>query len=173
PPWLDSVGEITRPGEISRRTLGPENSEFNLALDPGLKQYVEVTERIREQLATIPGFSFNVLSYLKERMEEVMSGATAQVAVKIFGPDLSALRALGQKAADTMATVTGVVDLYVEPQVEIPEVTLHFDRQAAARYGLTMGRLKALITTAFLGVPVVQIYEEGKVFNLVVRFSEG
>ncbi len=172
-PGVVSVGQFTGRAELSEDTWGPENSEFNLALDPGLEQYVDVTERIREQLATIPGFSFNVLSYFKERMEEVMSGATAQVVVKIFGPDLSALRALGQKAADVMAAVPGVVDLYVEPQVEIPEVTLHFDRQAAARYGLTMGRLKELITTAFLGMPVAEVYEEGKVFHLVVRFSEG
>src|SRR3989442_16031989 len=107
-PGVVSVGQFTGRAELSEETWGPENSEVSVALDPGLKQYVGVTERIREQLATIPGFSFNVLSYLKERMEEEMSGATAQVAVKIFGPDLSALRALGQKAAETMAAVPGV-----------------------------------------------------------------
>jgi CzcA family heavy metal efflux pump len=171
-PGVTSVGQFAGRAELSEDTWGPEASEFNISLDPSLEQYAEVTERIREQLAAIPGFSFNVLSYLKERMEEVMSGATAQVAVKIFGPDLAELRAFGHKAAGIMEAVPGVVDLYVEPQVEIPEVTLHFDRQAVARYGLTMGRLKSLITTAFLGVPVAQIYEEGKVFNLMVRFSE-
>jgi len=66
-----------------------------------------------------------------------------------------------------------VVDLAVEPQVEIPEVTLRFDRQALARYGFTAGRLKALVTTAFFGAPVAQVYEEGKVFNLLVRFADG
>jgi Cu/Ag efflux pump CusA len=71
-----------------------------------------------------------------------------------------------------MEATPNVVDVYVEPQVEIPEVTLHFDRQAVAQYGLTMGRLKTLLTTAFLGSPVAQIYEAGKVFNLVVRFSD-
>lgn len=171
-PGVVSVGQFAGRAELSVDTWGPEAGEFSVALDPKLEQYLEATERIRAQLATIPGFSFNVLSYLKERMEEVMSGATAQVAVKIFGPDLPMLRALGHQAADIMTAVPGVTDLYVEPQVEIPTVTLRFDRQAAVRYGLTMGRLKTLITTAFLGAPVAQVYEEGKVFNLVVRFDE-
>jgi CzcA family heavy metal efflux pump len=171
-PGVMAMGQFAGRAELSEDTWGTEASEFNITLDPALKEYTELTEHIREQVTSIPGFSFNVLSYLKERMEEVMSGATAQVAVKIFGPDLTVLRALGQKTADVMGKVPGVVDLYVEPQVEIPEVTLRFDRQALARYGLTMGRLKVLVTTAFFGAPVAQIYEEGKVFNLMVRFDD-
>lgn len=171
-PGVVSVGQFAGRASLSEDTWGPEASEFTLTLDPTLGAYAEVTDRVREQLATIPGFSFNVLSYLKERMEEVMSGATAQVAVKLFGPEVATLRALGEKAADTMGVIPGVVDVYVEPQVEIPEVTLHFDRRAVARYGLTMGRLKTLVTTAFFGTPVAQVYEAGKVFNLVVRFAD-
>jgi len=172
-PGVVSVAQFAGRAELSEDTWGAEASEFNVALDPELGSYAEVTEHMRGQLAEIPGFSVNVLSYLKERMEEVMSGATAQIAVKVFGPDLPTLRTLGQKAGELMAAVPGVVDLYVEPQVEIPEVTLRFDRQAVARYGLTMGRLKVLLTTAFFGAPVAQVYEEDQVFNLVVRFSEG
>src|SRR5258708_14781672 len=103
-------------------------------------------------------------------MEEVMSGATAQIAVKIFGPELPTLRTLGQQAADTMGAVPNVVDVYVEPQVEIPEVGLHFDRQALARYGLTMGRLKTLLTTAFLGAPAAHVDEAVKGLHLTARF---
>jgi CzcA family heavy metal efflux pump len=171
-PGVLSVAQFAGRAELSEDTWGPEASEFHITLDPGLGQYADLTEQIRAQLAEIPGFSFNVMSYLKERMEEVMSGATAQVAVKIFGPELATLRALGQQAATVMSAVPHVVDVFVEAQVEIPEVTLHFDRQALARYGLTMGRLKTLLTTAFLGAPVAQVYEAGKVFNLTVRFSE-
>jgi CzcA family heavy metal efflux pump len=171
-PGVVSVAQFAGRAELSEDTWGPEASEFHITLDPGLEQYADIIEQIREQLTVIPGFSFNVLSYLKERMEEVMSGATAQVAVKIFGPDLAILRVLGQPAADAMSTTPNVVDVYMEPQVEIPEVTLHFDRQAVAQYGLTIGRLKTLLTTAFLGSPVAQVYDAGKVFNLVVRFSE-
>ncbi len=171
-PGVASAAQFAGRAELSEDTWGPEASEFHITLDPNLGEYAELTERIREQLTVIPGFSFNVVSYLKERMEEVMSGATAQIAVKIFGPELPTLRALGQQAADTMGAVPNVVDVYVEPQVEIPEVGLHFDRQALARYGLTMVRLKTLLTTAFLGAPVAQVYEEGRVFNLTVRFSD-
>jgi CzcA family heavy metal efflux pump len=171
-PGVASIAQFAGRAELSEDTWGPEASEFHITLDPTLGQYAELTEQIREQLTVIPGFSFNVLSYLKERMEEVMSGATAQVAVKIFGPDLARLRGLGQQAAAVMEATPDVVDVYVEPQVEIPEVTLHFNRQTVAQYGLTMGRLKTLLTTAFLGSPVAQVYESGKVFNLVVRFSD-
>ncbi len=171
-PGVVSVAQFAGRAELSEDTWGPEASEFHITLDPGLGQYADITEQIRAQLDDIPGFSFNVLSYLKERMEEVMSGATAQIAVKIFGPELATLRTLGQQVNKLMNSTPNVVDVFVEPQVEIPEVTLHFDRQALARYGLTMGRLKTLLTTAFLGAPVAQVYEEGKVFNLTVRFSE-
>jgi CzcA family heavy metal efflux pump len=171
-PSVASVAQFTGRASLSEDMWGPEASEFHVTLDPSLQRYDEVIDGIRQRLETIPGFSFNVLSYLKERMEEVMAGATAQVAVKIFGPDLSTLRDLGQRTATLMTGIPGVVDLVVEPQVDIPQVTLLFDRQAMARYGLTMGRLKTLVTTAFLGAPVAQVYEEGKVVNLVVRFNE-
>ncbi|MBI3249884.1 MAG: efflux RND transporter permease subunit [Deltaproteobacteria bacterium] len=171
-PGVVSVAQFAGRAELSEDTWGPEASEFHLTLDPRLEQYADITEQVRERLEAMPGLSFNVLSYLKERMEEVMSGTTAQIAVKIFGPDLARLRALGQKAAGAMGETPQVVDVYVEPQVEVPEVALHFDRHAVARYGFTIGQLKALLTTAFLGSPVAQIYEEGRVFNLVVRFND-
>jgi CzcA family heavy metal efflux pump len=171
-PGVVSVGQFVGRASLSDDTWGPEVSEFNVTLDPHLSNYTAVTEQIRAHLATIPGVSFNVLSYLKERMEEVMSGATAQVVVKIFGSDLGTLRQLGQHAANMLTTSPGVVDVYIEPQVTIPQVTFHFDRQAVARYGLTMGRLKTLVTTAFLGAPVAQVYDAGKVFNVVVRFQD-
>jgi Cu/Ag efflux pump CusA len=171
-PGVVSVGQFVGRASLSDDTWGPEVSEFNVTLDPHLSNYAAVTEQIRAHLATIPGVSFNVRSYLKERMEEVMSGATAQVVVKIFGSDLGTLRQLGQHAANILTTSPGVVDVYIEPQVTIPQVTFHFDRQAVARYGLTMGRLKTLVTTAFLGAPVAQVYDAGKVFNVVVRFQD-
>lgn len=171
-PGVASVAQFAGRAELSEDTWGPEASEFHITLDTELGQYAEITEQIREKLAVIPGFSFNVLSYLKERMEEVMSGATAQVVVKIFGPDLARLRVLGQHAADIMGATPNVVDIYLEPQVEIPEVTLHFDRQTVAQYGFTMGSLQAFLTSAFLGTPVAQVYDAGQVFNLVVRFSD-
>ena len=95
-PGVVSVGQFVGRASLSDDTWGPEVSEFNVTLDPHLSNYTAVTEQIRAHLATIPGVSFNVLSYLKERMEEVMSGATAQVVVKIFGSDLGTLRQLGQ-----------------------------------------------------------------------------
>lgn len=170
-PGVESVAQFAGRASLSEDTWGPEASEFHVTLDPQLGAYSALTAEIRARLATIPGVSFSVLSYLKERMEEVMSGATAQVAVKIFGPDLHTLRSLGQQAATAMTAVPGVVDLVVEPQVDIPQVTLRFDRHALAQYGLTMGQLKTFVTTAFLGTVVAQVYEEGKVFNVVVRFQ--
>lgn len=171
-PGVVSVAQFAGRAELSEDTWGPEASEFHLTLDPRLEHYAEITEQVRARLEAMPGLSFNVLSYLKERMEEVMSGTTAQIAVKIFGPDLARLRTFGDKAAAMMRELPQVVDVYIEPQVEIPEVTLHFDRHAMARYGVTVGQLKTLLTSAFLGTPVAQIYEGEQVFNLVVRFED-
>jgi Cu/Ag efflux pump CusA len=105
-------------------------------------------------------------------MDEVLSGVRSAIAVKIFGPDLEQLRAIGKQVEATMTEIPGVVDLQLEPQVPIKQVQIKFDRTAAARYGLAVGDLAEIIETALNGRVVSQVLEQQQVFDLVVWLNE-
>jgi Cu/Ag efflux pump CusA len=101
-------------------------------------------------------------------MDEVLSGVRSAIAVKIFGPDLSELRRLGEEVTSTMQTIKGVVDLQPEPQIPVSQVQIVFERSAASRYGLTVGELSETIQTALNGRVVSQVLEQQQTFDLVV-----
>jgi Cu/Ag efflux pump CusA len=100
----------------------------------------------------------------------MLSGTRANIAVKIFGPDLYRLRQLGTEVRDAIAGVEGIADLQLEQQMDVPQLRIRADREAMARYGMTAGGLAEAIDVAFNGEVVSQVLEEGKSFDLVVRF---
>ena len=159
--------------ELGEDTWGPEHSELMLALDPRQERYGPVLEEIRRRLSAFPGFSFSVKQFLKERMEEVISGTRAEVALRIQGPDLAVLREEAARDAEAMAAIPGADQVQVERQVEVPQVEIRFDREAAARYGLTMENLREAATVSLWGVRAGQVYEGQKVFDIWVRGEEG
>jgi Cu/Ag efflux pump CusA len=101
-------------------------------------------------------------------MDEVLSGVRSSIAVKIFGSDLAELRKIGQQVEEQMATVNGVIDLQLEPQLPIPQIQIKFDRDAASRYGNTVGDLADTIETALNGKVVSQVLENQQSFPLIV-----
>jgi CzcA family heavy metal efflux pump len=139
--------------EISK--LGMENREESLKV-------------MREAFGKIPGAAANVGGFLQHRMDEVLSGVRSSIAVKIFGSDLAELRKIGQEVEKQMATVNGVVDLQLEPQIPVPQIQIKFDRDAASRYGLTVGDLSETIETALNGKIVSKVLENQQSFDLVV-----
>ncbi|HUQ71852.1 MAG TPA: efflux RND transporter permease subunit, partial [Planctomycetaceae bacterium] len=106
------------------------------------------------------------------RIDHIMSGVRAQIAVKVFGTDLQELRIAAQDAFTEMSQVPGVVDLQMEPQVEIPQVRLQVQREAAARHGLAPGDVAALLETAYKGQVVSQILDDDRYFQMMVWFDE-
>jgi Cu/Ag efflux pump CusA len=100
----------------------------------------------------------------------MLSGTRANIAVKIFGPDLYQLRQVGARVRDVMQTVPGVADLQLEQQMDVPQLQIHANRQAMARYGMTVGQLADAIDVAFNGEVVSQVLEQGRTYDLVVRF---
>ena len=131
----------------------------------------EVLADIRERVGSIPGVTANVGQPISHRLDHIMSGVRAQVAVKVFGPDLIELRAAAQEVQDAMAKVPGVVDLQVEPQVEISQVRLRVKRDEAARYGLAPGDVAKLLETAYKGRAVSTVLDGEKSFSLVVWYD--
>jgi Cu/Ag efflux pump CusA len=148
---------------------------------PGLHGYgVETTGRPQEQVLTdvrdvvsgIPNVQANVGQPIGHRLDHVMSGVRAQVAVKVFGPDLFELRTAAQDVHDAMTAVPGVVDLQVEPQVEISQVRLKVKRVEAARYGLAPGDVARLLETAYKGRVVSTVLDGERSFPLLVWYDE-
>ena len=131
-----------------------------------------VWDEIRDRVTRIPGVKVNIGQPISHRLDHVMSGVRAQIAVKIFGSDLTELRARAQDVATVMAEVRGVVDLLIEPQIEIPQLRLRVKPVEAARYGLAAGDIARLLETAYRGRVVSQILEEDRYFDLVVWFEE-
>ncbi|MBX3399649.1 MAG: efflux RND transporter permease subunit [Gemmataceae bacterium] len=131
----------------------------------------QVLADIRERVGSIPGVMANVGQPISHRLDHIMSGVRAQVAVKVFGPDLLELRAAAQDVQDAMAKVPGVVDLQVEPQVEISQVRLRVKRDEAARYGLAPGDVARLLETAYKGRTASTVIDGEKSFALVVWYD--
>jgi len=129
-------------------------------------------EEARQKLATIPGVAVEVGQPISHRIDHLLSGTRAQIAIKLFGPELATLRTKANEIRDAMATVPGVVDLLVEPQVGVPQAQINLKRQAAAAVGLSAGDLAEAVDTAFNGEVVSQVLEEQRTYDVLVRFDD-
>ncbi|MBX9770699.1 MAG: efflux RND transporter permease subunit, partial [Candidatus Obscuribacterales bacterium] len=128
---------------------------------------------LRGHLAEIPGTAFDVGSFIAHRMDDVLSGGTrADIAIKIFGPDLTTLRNLAHSVEGVLSGVKGTVDVKTESQVLTPEIVVRINRTIAARYGLTAEDVSELISTAFNGKIVSQILDGQRLFGLKVWLDE-
>ncbi|HYX15781.1 MAG TPA: efflux RND transporter permease subunit, partial [Nostoc sp.] len=125
-------------------------------------------KKLREEFAKLPGVAPNIGGFISHRMDEVLSGVRSAIAIKIFGSELEQLRIIGSQVNEVMKTVNGVVDLQLEPQVPVEQIQIKFNRQAASRYGLTVGKLSEIIETALNGKVVSQVLEKQQTFDLVV-----
>ncbi len=135
---------------------------------PAMKNRKGTIEKLREEFAKLPGVAPNIGGFISHRMDEVLSGVRSAIAVKIFGSDLEQLRTIGKQVNDVMKTVNGIVDLQLEPQIPIEQIQIKFNRSAAARYGLTVGKLAEIMETALNGRVVSQVLEKQQTFDLVV-----
>lgn len=132
----------------------------------------DVVAEVREKMAALPGVKVDVGQPIAHRLDHAVSGVRAQVAVKVFGPDLRLLREAAADAAAAMRQVPGVVDLQVEPQVEVPQLRLEVNRDEAKEYGLKPGDVAHVLETAYRGRAVSEILDGDRRFDLVVWFDE-
>lgn len=175
------VGEMPEVASLAQRAgrsrldedAQPVNfSEFDITLKPGTSNVPEVMQRIRTQLAQIPGMSVNVSQFITHRMSEILSGVRSQVAVKVYGQDLAVLQQKQQEIYEAVRNVPGIVDLQMEPMILVPGVDVRVDRAAAAAYGLTPGAIVAQVGQAFNGVAVSKVLEQDRTFDLFLRANE-
>jgi CzcA family heavy metal efflux pump len=174
-PQVVSIAQRAGRAELDEDAQPPNFSEFDLRLDYDRDPTVppdELLRRIRADLANVPGALFNVGQFISHRMDEILSGVRAQVAIKIYGPDLDVLRARGQEVLEVMRTVKGVADLQLEQQINVSQLVIKVDRQKASRYGLTVGDLADDIGTFLNGTSVSQVVEGQRTFDLFVRLKD-
>ena len=131
-----------------------------------------VLDEVRDKLSEMPGVLCNIGQPISHRLDHIMSGIRSQIAVKLYGPELAELRRQAVEIRDLMADVPGVVDLRVEPQVEIPQIRVEVLRSEAIRYGLAPGDVAHALETAFQGTTVSQVLEGQRKFDLLVWFDE-
>jgi len=129
-------------------------------------------EEVRQNMAQIPGVVSEVGQPISHRIDHLLSGTRAQIAIKLFGPDLVTLRNKAEEIRKSMETVRGVVDLMVEPQVGVPQLQINLDRKQGAAVGLSAKELAETVDTAFNGEAVSQVLENQRTFDLVVRLND-
>jgi CzcA family heavy metal efflux pump len=138
----------------------------------GAKDREKTVEALRKEFEKLPGVATNIGGFISHRIDDILSGVRSAIAVKIYGPELEQLRTIGQQVQTAMGSIGGVVDLQLEPQVPVKQIQIQFDRDAAARYGLTVGELAETIETGLNGKVVSQVLEKQQTFNLVVWLEE-
>jgi len=157
--------------ELDEHAQGVNAAEIDVTLRDGADKE-RLFEELREEFTAIPGTNVTIGQPIGHRIDHMLSGTRANIAVKLFGPDLYQLRQIGTQIRDVMAGVRGVADLQLEQQSDVPQLRIRADRAALARYGMSVGQLAEAIDVALNGETVSQVLEEGRSVDLVVRYPE-
>ena len=157
--------------ELDEHAQGVNAAEIDVTLQPDIERE-PVLEALRQEFAALPGTNVTIGQPIGHRLDHMLSGTRANIAVSIYGPDLYELRQVGARVRDAMEGMPGVVDLQLEQQMDVPQLRIQADRGALARYGMTPGQLGEAIDVAFNGEVVSQVLEEGRSVDLVVRFPD-
>jgi CzcA family heavy metal efflux pump len=169
-PEVVSTARRTGRAERDEHVQGVESAEIDVKLRASARSRDEVLEDVRTRLSLLPGVNVTVGQPISHRIDHMLSGTRANVAIKVFGDDLHELRSLGARVQAAVAAVPGLVDLSVEQQTDIPTVRVQFDRAALGRYGLQSGVAAEALETALVGREVGQILDQQVAVPLVVRF---
>jgi CzcA family heavy metal efflux pump len=171
-PEVKSVSRRTGRAEQDEHAEGVHSSEIDVDFkDTGRPREVVLAE-MRKNLGTVEGVFVNVGQPISHRLDHLLSGVRAQIAIKIFGTDLGILRAKASEIQKAVAGTSGLVDLQIEQQVLIPQVKIQLMREEAAKYGIVLGDLAQLMEKALQGEVVGQIIEGQRSINVFMRFDE-
>ena len=171
-PEVISTGRRTGRAEEDDHAEGVHSTEIDVDLKASKRKREAILGDIRRNLDQIPGIAVNIGQPISHRIDHLLSGIRAQVAVKLFGDDLGLLREKAEEIEKELETIPGVVDLSVEKQVLVPQVAVQLNRDELKRYGLQAGEVTDLIQTALGGEKVSEVLENQKRFALVVLLEE-
>jgi Cu(I)/Ag(I) efflux system membrane protein CusA/SilA len=167
-------GTVRRTGraEMDEHAEGVHWSEIDVDFHEGGRERSVVLQEIREKLGTIPNTYANIGQPISHRLDHLLSGVRAQIAIKIIGPELNTLRRFGKKLEKSLQEIEGLVDLQLEQQVLVPQVKVHLYREDAALYGINISDLIESLEIALNGKIVGNILEGQKIFDISMRFND-
>ena len=171
-PEVTSTARRTGRGELDEHSQTSNGAEIDVNFKLGERSKAEFVADVREHLSKVPGVVTSVGQPLEHRIDHMVSGTQADLAIKIFGPDLSTLFRKGVEIQELLKAFPEVVDVNVEQQVEIPQIQVRANREKLAYFGITMGEFNAFVEAAFPGKVVGSIYEEERSFDLVLRLNK-
>ena len=171
-PEIDKTTRRTGRAELDEHAQGVNSSEVEAPFDLTDRSREEFMAEVREKLAGVSGVNITIGQPIGHRIDHMLSGTRANIAIKIFGSDLNKLFTLSNEIKNEIQNVEGLVDLSVEQQIEIPQVQIKANRDLLNHYGITIGEFNEFIDVAFGGEKVSEIYEGNKSFDLILRFDE-
>ena len=171
-PEVQTVGRKTGRAELDEHALGVNDSELEVPFVLGDRSKQEVMDDIRAKLGAIPGIAVEVGAPVTHRIDAMLSGTRANIAIKVFGPDLGTLYSLGKKIEEAVKDIDGIADLNVERQVERPQLRIEPRREMLARYGVTLPQFARMVGVLLGGQVVSQVYEGEKSFDLTLKVAD-
>ena len=171
-PEIQTVGRKTGRAELDEHALGVNVSEIEAPFILGDRPKEELVAEIREKLGTLPGTNIEVGAPISHRIDAMLSGTRASIAIKIFGTDLNKMYQIGNQIKNAVEGVEGIADLNVEQQVERPQLKIIPRREVMAQYGITMPEFADMVGVLLAGEPVSQVYEGRRVFDLTLKVGD-
>lgn len=171
-PEVGAVARKTGRAELDEHALGVNTSEMEVPYTLKERSKEEVMADLRHRLATLPGVSVEIGQPISHRIDAMLSGTKAGIAIKVFGPDLTRLHSLGVEIQQAVHDIEGVVDLNVEQQVERPQLVVRPRRELLARYGITLPEFAEYVNAALGGEVVDQVPDGNRTFDLTVRMAD-
>ena len=171
-PEIQTVGRKTGRAELDEHALGVNSSEIEAPFVLKDRTKDEVLADIREKLKVIPGINLEVGAPITHRIDAMLSGTSANIAIKLFGTDLNRMYAIGNEIKAAVSGVEGLVDLNVEQLVERPQLQIVPKREMLARYGITVPEFAEIVNVMLAGEPVSLVYEGNKSFDLTLKVDE-
>lgn len=171
-PEIKTVARKTGRAELDEHALGVNVSEIEAPFELKDRTHAEVLADVRKKLSVLTGVNIEIGQPISHRIDAMLSGTQANIAIKLFGDDLNRMFLIGNEIKESVASVEGIADLNVEQQIERPELTIVPRRDMLRKYGITLPEFAEFVSVCMAGETVSQVYESGKSFNLVVRVDE-
>ena len=171
-PEIKTTTRRTGRAELDEHAQGVNASEIDAPFTLDERNREEFMKDVREKLSGVVGANITIGQPIGHRIDHMLSGTRANIAIKIFGPDLNTLFQLSNQVKANIEGIDGLVDISVEQQIEIPQVQIRARREMLTRHGITIGEFTGFVDAAFAGERVGDIYEEDKRFDFVLRFDD-
>lgn len=171
-PEIQTVARKTGRAELDEHSLGVNTSEIEAPFALKDRSKDELLKEVREKLNGIPDISVEIGQPISHRIDHMLSGTKANIAIKLFGTDLNKMYTIGTQIKSTIGGIDGIEDLTVEQQVERPQLKIVPKREVLAKYGISLPEFSEFVNTMLAGEAVSQVYEDGKTFDLILKVDD-